>query len=82
MERGEHIAREDLVNGRYRILRDLGQGATGSVKLVADTIEDDRLVALKTVRRKTKAELDADAEATARAEALLKKARSKFYSLE
>ena len=31
-------------------------------------------------RQKTKAELDAEAEATA--EALLKKAQSKFYSLE
>ena len=33
-------------------------------------------------RQKTKAELDAEAEAAARAEALLKKAQSKFYSLE
>ena len=32
--------------------------------------------------QKTKAELDAEAEAAARAEALLKKAQSKFYSLE
>jgi hypothetical protein len=33
-------------------------------------------------RDKTKAELDAEAEVAARAEALLKKAQSEFYSLE
>jgi hypothetical protein len=32
--------------------------------------------------QKTKADLDAEADAVARAEALLKKAQSKFYSLE
>lgn len=50
MKRGDGIGREDLVNGRYRVLRELGAGAMGSVHLVADTLEDDRLIALKTVR--------------------------------
>ncbi len=40
----------ERINGRYRLLRQLGEGAMGSVKLVADVIDDDRLLALKTLR--------------------------------
>src|SRR4051812_13316153 len=50
---GEHLAAPggvELVNGRYRVVRKLGEGAMGEVHLVADTLDDDRLVALKTVR--------------------------------
>lgn len=43
-------ASTELINGRYRLLRQLGEGAMGSVKLVADIIDDDRLLALKTLR--------------------------------
>jgi tetratricopeptide (TPR) repeat protein len=47
---GKHRSREVYINGRYHVLRKLGEGAMGTVHLVADTLDEDRLVALKTVR--------------------------------
>src|SRR5687767_9117141 len=35
---------------RYRVLTELGQGAMGKVYKVADTLHEDRAIALKTIR--------------------------------
>jgi serine/threonine protein kinase/tetratricopeptide (TPR) repeat protein len=47
---GDSIPPTTLINGRYRVLRKLGEGGMGAVHLVADTLDEDRLLALKTVR--------------------------------
>ncbi|MHC4777107.1 MAG: serine/threonine protein kinase, partial [Planctomycetota bacterium] len=38
-----------LLNQRYKMIRQLGQGGMGEVFLVEDTLRDDRQVALKTI---------------------------------
>lgn len=50
MDAGDSFAVNTILNGRYRVLRKLGQGGMGAVHLVADTLDEDRLLALKTVR--------------------------------
>ena len=44
-------AAEPLLNHRYRVVRQLGMGAMGEVFLVQDTLEENQLQALKTIRR-------------------------------
>ncbi len=41
----------DVVNNRYRVLRKLGHGGMGAVHLVQDAWKEDRLLALKRVRK-------------------------------
>lgn len=44
-------AREPLINHRYRVLRQLGAGAMGTVHLVADLLDENQQLALKTIRK-------------------------------
>ena len=39
--------RQEVVNGRYRVIRKLGSGGLGSVYLVEDSLRDNRQLALK-----------------------------------
>lgn len=41
---------DEFINNRYRIVRPLGKGGMGAVYLVQDTLHDDQLLALKTIR--------------------------------
>ena len=40
----------DLINNRYRVIRELGQGGMGAVYLVEDTLQDDQAMTLKMIR--------------------------------
>jgi len=51
MESAASAAQEPLLNHRYRVVRQLGTGAMGEVFLVQDTLEENQLQALKTIRR-------------------------------
>ncbi|HVE82315.1 MAG TPA: protein kinase, partial [Myxococcales bacterium] len=51
MESAEGTAPEPLLNHRYRVVRQLGTGAMGTVFLVQDTLEENLALALKTIRR-------------------------------
>jgi len=48
--RHRQLAKGDVVNHRYAVLRLLGEGGMGRVYLVADRLEADRAIALKTLR--------------------------------
>jgi serine/threonine protein kinase/predicted ATPase len=43
-------ASESFVNRRYRVVKKLGEGGMGAVYLVADTLDEEHLLALKTIR--------------------------------
>ncbi|MBN1180219.1 MAG: GAF domain-containing protein, partial [Anaerolineae bacterium] len=40
----------DVINNRYRIVRELGRGGMGTVYLVEDTLNDDQVLTLKMIR--------------------------------
>jgi signal transduction histidine kinase/predicted ATPase len=39
-----------LINNRYRVIQQLGEGGMGTVYLVEDTLDDDKVLALKIIR--------------------------------